>query len=92
MNTTTIIRLKSDNFDCFVSLEAYRVIRLQMSSGDFGAHRARSIEVSPETMERLRWHSGHGFVDLSHQEGPDRVLWSFYDGKGDVDIQCEFND
>lgn len=41
----TVIKLKSDNFDCLVTKEVYAQIRLEMSSGDFGAHQAYEVEV-----------------------------------------------
>jgi hypothetical protein len=41
----TVIKLKSDNFDCLVTPEAYNEIRLQMSTGDFGTHTHEYIRV-----------------------------------------------
>lgn len=42
-----VIRLNSDNFqDELVTIEAYEEIRLQMSSGDFGAHTIKYEYVS----------------------------------------------
>jgi hypothetical protein len=41
-----IFKLNSDNFqDALVTEEAYREIRLSMSSGDFGAHTKELVKV-----------------------------------------------
>jgi hypothetical protein len=80
-----IVRLKSDNYDCFVCEDAYKAIILEMSSGDYGSHRARFIQVSLETLERLRWHSGHGLISY-YTDGND-YFWAFYDGNGDCFIE-----
>lgn len=40
-----VIKLKSDNFNCLVTKEAYKEIRLQMSTGDFHTHKAREVTV-----------------------------------------------
>lgn len=86
----TIYRLKSDNLDCFVSAEAYREITLQMSTGDFGAHRKRELTVTPDQLERIKYHSGKHFVDFTTLGlGDDEeLLWWFYDGQGDCTFEC----
>lgn len=44
------IRLKSDNFDGLVTVDAYNEITLQMSTGDYHTHTAKKVKVS--TLER----------------------------------------
>ena len=80
-----IVRLKSDNFDCYMSLNAYHELRLEMSSGDFGVHKTRLITVSPETLETIKYHKKPGFIDLVNVDG--EVRWFFYDGEGDCVVE-----
>lgn len=78
----TVIRLKSDNFDCYVSEYAYKDISLQMSSGDYGSHRARYVLVSPNQLENIKYNSKMGYVDKTE----DQCFW-FYPGDGDCYIE-----
>lgn len=87
MNKVTIYRLKSDNFDCFVSEEAYQAIQLQMSSGDFGSHIARAVEVDPNQLENLRFHSGRDFVDYQLNGDEETPCWFHYTGDGDCIVE-----
>jgi hypothetical protein len=49
MSTKTVIKLTSDNFNNeYLTLEAYREVRLTMSSGDFGSHEYAVVEVDEE--------------------------------------------
>jgi len=57
-NQMKMIKLKSDNFNCLVTESAYKVIRLQMSSGDFGSHTADTLEVKPNDKVLI-----DGFID-----------------------------
>jgi hypothetical protein len=51
MSTRTVVILTSDNFKATcVSFEAYREIRLSMSTGDFHTHEYEVVEV-PENQE-----------------------------------------
>jgi hypothetical protein len=85
MNTRTIIRLKSDNFDCFVTYDAYCRITHTMSSGDFGSHKHRVLEMESNQVENLKWHSGKGLIDLTHRDG--ELVFAYYDGKGDCTFE-----
>ena len=49
-----VVRLKSDNFDCFMSELVYNEIRLQMSSGDFGTHRVKHLEIPSYKIHSLK--------------------------------------
>lgn len=53
-----VIRLKSDNFEGLVTKEAYKYITLTMSSGDFGSHTKKIVEVKSlrdvTTLEQLQ--------------------------------------
>ncbi len=85
MNKSQVFRVKSDNFDCYMSYEAYQSLRLSMSSGDFGAHKAKRLYVDGNQLERLKYHSKVGFVDMIERE--DKQLWCYYDGCGDCNIE-----
>jgi hypothetical protein len=75
-----IIRVKSDNVNAYMSVEAYRELTLQMSSGDFGSHKSRAILVSNETLQDLKFHrpKGPGYID--YMSG----LFYFCSGDGDI--------
>lgn len=45
MNTDLVVKIKSDNFNCFLTVEAYKEIRLQMSTGDFHTHEYELVTV-----------------------------------------------
>ena len=94
-----VVRLKSDNYDCYVSAAAYQEIRLQMSTGVHATHRARFFEASPDQLENIKYHSSTrdakgiekrrlGFVDLCTETENlgVAVYWYFYDGHGDCYI------
>jgi len=88
----TVIRLKSDNYNCYVSPEVYREITLTMSSGDYGAHKAREIEVSSNTLENIRYFSkGLGYIDKmpTDIEHNHAGMYYFYNGTGDCWIETE---
>lgn len=85
-NSIEVIRLKSDNYDCYVCPETYYHITLQMSSGDFGAHKHRSLEVnSSATMDNIRRFNKFGYIEYDKE---NQGYW-FYDGKGDAQFETE---
>lgn len=48
--TQTVMKVYSDNFEGeLLTFDAYRELRLQMSTGDFHTHKAIVIEVSDDT-------------------------------------------
>lgn len=50
MYAKTVIRVDSDNYsNALFSFEAYRELRLQMSTGDFHSHSYEILEVPSET-------------------------------------------
>jgi hypothetical protein len=93
MNKTQLIRLKSDNYDCYVAPEVYEDITLTMSSGDYGAHIAKVVFVDSNQLEDIRWHKGIGLIDKGteiddmDQNEPLEVVYYFYDGHGDCNIE-----
>jgi hypothetical protein len=79
-NKTTVIRLKSDNYDCYVSVDAYKSIRLEMSSGDFGSHKTRFLEVDGNQLEKIK-STALGFLDLvmlGDKDCTELLYWSFH--------------
>lgn len=89
MKKITVYRVYSDNFNCWMSAEAYAESRLQMSTGDFHTHRARAIELTPNQYQNLIFHSGRVTVDFGPcGDGEDMELCFFYyDGNGDCDVE-----
>ena len=84
----TVIRLKADNYDCWVSEEAYQELRLLMSTGDFHTHRTKTLEVTPDQLENLKFHSGKGFLDfIDFRDGEPGNCWYWYDGSGDCVVE-----
>lgn len=53
-----IVKVTSDNFEGYTTADAYRELKLQMSSGDFGAHSVERVDKVPKG-EKL-----HSFEDL----------------------------
>lgn len=84
-----IIRLKSDNYDCYVSEAAYNEIRLQMSSGDYGSHVHKELTVSVNQLDDIKFSRGSGFVDFAPFDYDDKRAWYFYDGDGDCIVEFE---
>lgn len=82
---TTIYFLKSDNIQAWVSESFYQELRLQMSTGDFHTHRARSVQLDPNQLEDLKYHSGKQFIDLVPC-GEEQLIYD-YDGAGDCHVQ-----
>lgn len=85
MSQIRIFRVKSDNFNSYMSAEAYQSLRLEMSSGDFGAHKKRELWVTPNQLEQIKYHKGIGFVDKFDRD--DKQIWLYYDGCGDCNIE-----
>lgn len=53
-NDRELIRVKSDNYDCWFTKEAYYYLTLIMSSGDYGSHKAYRIFGDESTLERCK--------------------------------------
>jgi len=50
MRARTVIKVKSDNFNNeLLTFDAYKELRLQLSTGDFHTHRHEIIEVDFDT-------------------------------------------
>ena len=45
----TVIRVISDNIEGYMTFEAYKELRLQMSTGDFHTHTHEVVEVPEDT-------------------------------------------
>lgn len=75
-----IIRVKSDNFNCWMSEDFYYRAILSMSSGDYGSHMARFLEVG-SSFDPFTDLNGREFFDL------DGDLELYYDGRGDCIIE-----
>jgi len=94
-NQATIVRLKSDNYDCYVSESAYNEICLQMSTGDHATHRAKVVTVDCDKLNNIQFHSvgsySSGFVDYLRVEDEfvdGAMAWYCYDG-GDCYISFD---
>ena len=85
MKNIRVFRVKSDNYDCWMSAEAYQSIRLEMSSGDFGVHKKREVWVTANELEHLKYTRKTPFLDKT--DSNDKQLWFFYDGYGDCNIE-----
>jgi hypothetical protein len=85
MKNIRVFRVKSDNYDCWMSTEAYQSIRLEMSSGDFGAHTKREVWITPNQLEHLKWNRKTPFIDKMDRD--DKQIWFFYDGHGDCNLE-----
>jgi len=83
-NPITVIRLKSDNYNCYVSIDAYKAITLEMSTGDYGSHQSREIEVSCNKYQDILFSNKFGFIDLEITQYEEDSYWVIYDGKGDI--------
>ena len=88
-----VYRLKSDNYNCWVSLEAYKEIILQMSTGDYCTHKAKAFKVNSNTLENIKWHQSKGYIDITYCFEPElgdehyTKCYSFYDGFGDCTFE-----
>ena len=38
-----LYRIKSDNYDCYMTPAAYKIIQLEMSTGDWHTHKKREV-------------------------------------------------
>ncbi len=86
LHKVVVYRLKSDNYDCYVCPRTYRAITLTMSTGDYGAHRAKRIELDGDTLNRIMSDSKQGYIcKLTDEEG----MFEFYDGSGDCEVLLE---
>lgn len=82
MNTITVIRLKSSEYNCYVSVNAYRAIILNdMSTAEYNTHRYREIEITPDRLEDIKYHNKLGYIDV--RSG----YYELYDGNGDVNYE-----
>lgn len=72
----TVIRLKSDNYDLWVSESAYHYIKLQMSTGDYHTHKARSVKIPARKFDPYSFKSGY----LDIEEGEETVWMTYIDG------------
>ena len=87
-NKTTVIRIKSDNADCYLTIAAYKVLILQMSSGEFGTHKTRLLEVDGNTYAKIQ-ETEIGLLDVMPMEcvdGVEILYWAFYQ-KGDCNFE-----
>lgn len=46
--------VKSDNFEGYMTEQAYQELRLQMSSGDFGSHTVDRVALQPISVSSVR--------------------------------------
>lgn len=49
-----IVRIKSDNYNCYMRETVYNEVRLQMSTGDFHTHRVKHLEISSYKIHSLK--------------------------------------
>ena len=61
-----MIRLLSDNYECWCTCKAYKEITLQMSTGDHGVHKAIGLWVDCQTEDGLK-----NRVLVEHINNPD---------------------
>lgn len=81
----TLILLKSDNFDkVWVTPELYKELTLQMSSGDFGAHRTKVLKITDINFDLHT--SGHSVLDL-HIDNDGVQYISRFDGHGNCTVE-----
>jgi hypothetical protein len=91
-NKSTVYRLKSYNFDSWVSEAAYQVISWEMSTGDYATHRKRAVELDANQLDNLIYHGstrnkfGKVVKERKFTDFSDGV-WLYYDGLGDC--YCE---
>lgn len=73
MGMITMIKLNSDNFEnTWMSEVAYKQVRLTMSSGDFGAHKAERItfdEFDPENESLRQAYRSPEFIHMFDENG-----------------------
>lgn len=76
--TVTVIRLKSDNIDCWVSERAYEYITATMSTGDWHTHKARKVQIPGVKFDPHTFR--YDYLDI--EEGEETIWW-VYTSDGD---------
>lgn len=49
-----LIRIKSDNYDCYLDQKSYQDIILTMSTGDYATHKAIIVHVGTHRLDELK--------------------------------------
>ena len=77
-NYNIVYRVKSDNFDGYLSAVAYRQLCLSMSSGDFGCHSKQRFELSNFNLGQKLRTEKLTYVELFDEEWEPTSLCSEY--------------
>lgn len=80
MKQIKVIRIKSDNYNTYMSIPAYKEATLQMSTGDHATHQHKELMVTPDQLEDLKFESTLGFIDLAYLEDSecDDLYWFYF--------------